>query len=215
MFAAKPPWLKMPRFGRSGPPPIKNHREDIQHETSSIPQNRGCRPGRVGGRRAGHRAIDAGAEMALDGQLAEIARHAVRRRRGFCRGRRRRRPTTSSKSRPLPPAKSCRRCRRSTPPRTAPSRSAHTASYYYFGKDPTFGFGTSIAFGPNQRLNQGWYYEGGGNEVLNEFYKKYNVTMLARRQHRLPDGRLVPQGDQHRRRSQGSQIPHRRLPRQA
>ena len=54
----------------------------------------------------------------------------------------------------------------------------HTASYYYFGKDPTFAFGTSVAFGPNQRLNQGWYYQGGGKEVLNEFYKKYNVTML-------------------------------------
>jgi TRAP-type mannitol/chloroaromatic compound transport system substrate-binding protein len=53
----------------------------------------------------------------------------------------------------------------------------HTASYYYFGKDPTFGIGTSIAFGPNQRLNQGWFYEGGGGDALNEFYKKYNVTM--------------------------------------
>jgi TRAP-type mannitol/chloroaromatic compound transport system substrate-binding protein len=56
----------------------------------------------------------------------------------------------------------------------------HTASYYYFGKDPTFGFGTSVAFGPNARLNQGWYTLGGGREVLNEFYKKYNVvSMLA------------------------------------
>jgi TRAP-type mannitol/chloroaromatic compound transport system substrate-binding protein len=55
----------------------------------------------------------------------------------------------------------------------------HTASYYYFGKDPTFAFGTSVAFGPNQRLNQGWYYQGGGKDVLNEFYKKYNVTMLV------------------------------------
>jgi len=55
----------------------------------------------------------------------------------------------------------------------------HTASYYYFGKDPTFGIGTSIAFGPNQRINQGWYYQGGGKEALNEFYKKYNVTMLV------------------------------------
>jgi TRAP-type mannitol/chloroaromatic compound transport system substrate-binding protein len=54
---------------------------------------------------------------------------------------------------------------------------SHTASYYYFGKDPTFGLGTSIAFGPNQRLNQGWFYQGGGKEVLNEFYKKYNVIM--------------------------------------
>ena len=48
----------------------------------------------------------------------------------------------------------------------------HTASYYYFGKDPTFAFGTSVAFGPNARLNQGWFTLGGGKEVLNEFYKK-------------------------------------------
>src|SRR6202790_874101 len=50
----------------------------------------------------------------------------------------------------------------------------HTASYYYFGKDPTFAFGTSVAFGPNARLNQGWYTVGGGKEGLNEFYKKNN-----------------------------------------
>ena len=54
----------------------------------------------------------------------------------------------------------------------------HTASYYYFGKDPTFAFGTSVAFGPNARLNQGWFTLGGGKEVLNEFYKKYNCTAL-------------------------------------
>ena len=50
----------------------------------------------------------------------------------------------------------------------------HTASYYYFGKDPTFTFGTSVPFGPNQRLNQAWYMLGGGKELLNEFYKGYN-----------------------------------------
>src|SRR5581483_6530376 len=54
----------------------------------------------------------------------------------------------------------------------------HTASYYYFGKDPTFAFGTSVAFGPNARLNQGWYTLGGGKEVLDEFYKKYNLVSL-------------------------------------
>ncbi|MBI3705822.1 MAG: twin-arginine translocation signal domain-containing protein, partial [Rhizobiales bacterium] len=54
----------------------------------------------------------------------------------------------------------------------------HTASYYYFGKDPTFGFGTSVSFGPNQRLNQSWWTQGGGKEVLNEFYAKYNATAL-------------------------------------
>jgi TRAP-type mannitol/chloroaromatic compound transport system substrate-binding protein len=52
----------------------------------------------------------------------------------------------------------------------------HTASYYYFGKDPTFTFGTSLPFGPNMRLNQGWYINGGGQQVLNDFYKNYNVT---------------------------------------
>src|ERR1700755_2648485 len=54
----------------------------------------------------------------------------------------------------------------------------HTSSYYYFGKDPTFAFGTSLPFGPNARLNQGWYMLGGGKQVLDEFYKNYNVISL-------------------------------------
>jgi TRAP-type mannitol/chloroaromatic compound transport system substrate-binding protein len=54
----------------------------------------------------------------------------------------------------------------------------HTASYYYFGKDPTFTFGSCIPFGPNARLTQSWYMFGGGREILNEFYKGYNVTAL-------------------------------------
>ncbi|MBV9558813.1 MAG: TRAP transporter substrate-binding protein DctP, partial [Pseudolabrys sp.] len=54
----------------------------------------------------------------------------------------------------------------------------HTASYYYFGKDPTFAFGTSVAFGPNARINQGWWTQGGGKELLNEFYAKYNMVGL-------------------------------------
>src|SRR5215510_10071238 len=54
----------------------------------------------------------------------------------------------------------------------------HTASYYYFGKDPTFGFGTSVPFGPNARINQAWWTQGGGDDVLNEFFKKYNARGL-------------------------------------
>src|SRR6201991_2234317 len=54
----------------------------------------------------------------------------------------------------------------------------HTASYYYFGKDPTFTFGTSLPFGPSMRINQAWYLNGGGQQVLNEFYKNYNVTSM-------------------------------------
>jgi TRAP-type mannitol/chloroaromatic compound transport system substrate-binding protein len=52
----------------------------------------------------------------------------------------------------------------------------HTATYYYFGKDPTFALGTAVPFGPNQRINQAWYMLGGGRELLNEFFKSYNVT---------------------------------------
>jgi TRAP-type mannitol/chloroaromatic compound transport system substrate-binding protein len=51
----------------------------------------------------------------------------------------------------------------------------HTASYYYFGKDPTFALGTSIPFGMNQRMIDAWMFYGGGMDMLNEFYKKFNV----------------------------------------
>ena len=56
----------------------------------------------------------------------------------------------------------------------------HTSSYYYFGKDPTFAFGTAVPFGLNTRMQNAWMYHGGGKEVLSEFYKSYNVvSMLA------------------------------------
>ena len=51
---------------------------------------------------------------------------------------------------------------------------AHTCSYYYWGKDPTFAFGTTVPFGLNQRLQDTWMYERGGIDLFNEFYKKYN-----------------------------------------
>src|SRR5262245_38504667 len=32
----------------------------------------------------------------------------------------------------------------------------HTSSYYYFGKDPTFAFGTAVPFGLNARMQNAW-----------------------------------------------------------
>src|SRR5258707_3071726 len=32
----------------------------------------------------------------------------------------------------------------------------HTASYYYFGKDTTFAFGTAVPFGLNRRMQNAW-----------------------------------------------------------
>ena len=55
---------------------------------------------------------------------------------------------------------------------------AHTVSYYYVGKDPTFAIAASVPFGLNARQQHAWLYQGGGNEAFNEFYKKYNVYGL-------------------------------------
>jgi TRAP-type mannitol/chloroaromatic compound transport system substrate-binding protein len=54
----------------------------------------------------------------------------------------------------------------------------HTASYYYVGKDPTFAFGTAIPFGLNQRMLDAWNFIGGGMELMNDFYKKYNIYAI-------------------------------------
>src|SRR5260221_3437308 len=51
----------------------------------------------------------------------------------------------------------------------------HTASYYYFGKDPTFAFGTAVPFGLNSRIQNAWMFNGGGMELMNAFYKKFNI----------------------------------------
>ena len=55
---------------------------------------------------------------------------------------------------------------------------AHTASYYYSGKDPTFAFGTAVPFGLNTRMLNAWMYFGGGMELMNDFYKKFNIYAL-------------------------------------
>jgi TRAP-type mannitol/chloroaromatic compound transport system substrate-binding protein len=51
----------------------------------------------------------------------------------------------------------------------------HTCSYYYVGKDKTFGFGTSVPFGMNARQMNAWVYYGGGQKLLDEFYGNYNI----------------------------------------
>jgi TRAP-type mannitol/chloroaromatic compound transport system substrate-binding protein len=55
----------------------------------------------------------------------------------------------------------------------------HNASYYYFGKDPTFAFGTVVPFGLNTRQMDAWLTYGGGEAILNDFYKGYNVYGIA------------------------------------
>ena len=51
----------------------------------------------------------------------------------------------------------------------------HTASYYYWGKDPTYAFGTAVPFGLNSRQQNAWMYHGGGVDLMNEFYATQNL----------------------------------------
>ena len=52
---------------------------------------------------------------------------------------------------------------------------AHTAPYYFFGKDPTFALGCAIPFGLNARQTTAWMYEGNGLKLMREFYSHYNI----------------------------------------
>src|SRR5499433_163991 len=52
---------------------------------------------------------------------------------------------------------------------------SHTVSYYYVGKDPTFAIYASVPFGLNARQQNSWWYQGGGQELGNEFFKKFGI----------------------------------------
>ncbi|MBA4341093.1 MAG: ABC transporter substrate-binding protein [Methylibium sp.] len=52
---------------------------------------------------------------------------------------------------------------------------AHTAPYYYFGKDPSFAIGCAIPFGLNSRQMTAWMVEGNGMKLMREFYSNYNI----------------------------------------
>ncbi len=55
----------------------------------------------------------------------------------------------------------------------------HTASYYYIGKSWVMAFGTSLPFGLTASQQNAWLYNGGGLELLQEFYaKKFNVIQF-------------------------------------
>jgi TRAP-type mannitol/chloroaromatic compound transport system substrate-binding protein len=54
-------------------------------------------------------------------------------------------------------------------------QAGHTGTYYYFGKDPTFAFGTAVPFGLNARQHNAWMYYGGGLELMRELYAQYNI----------------------------------------
>ena len=58
-------------------------------------------------------------------------------------------------------------------------QAAHTAPYYFWGKDPAFALDTAIPFSLNARQTNAWQLFGGGNELFEEFYKGYNLKRVA------------------------------------
>jgi len=54
----------------------------------------------------------------------------------------------------------------------------HTATYYYFGKDPVFAMCTSIPFGMNSRQNNAWWYFGGGRESTAPLFSEYGCIAI-------------------------------------
>lgn len=53
---------------------------------------------------------------------------------------------------------------------------AHTAPYYFFGKDETFALGCAVPFGLNSRQMTAWMFEGNGLKLFRDFYANYNIV---------------------------------------
>ena len=56
---------------------------------------------------------------------------------------------------------------------------AHTAPYYFFGKDETFALDCAVPFGLNSRQMTAWMFEGNGMKLMREHYAKYNIVNFA------------------------------------
>jgi TRAP-type mannitol/chloroaromatic compound transport system substrate-binding protein len=52
---------------------------------------------------------------------------------------------------------------------------AHTASYYFTGKNPALAFDTSVPFGLNARQQLAWLNEGGGLDLIRGLYADFKV----------------------------------------
>ncbi|HEY7231160.1 MAG TPA: TRAP transporter substrate-binding protein [Pseudolabrys sp.] len=55
----------------------------------------------------------------------------------------------------------------------------HTATYYYFGKDPTWALFCASPFSLNARQQNAWYHDGDGIKLMNEFAAKFNLAAMV------------------------------------
>ena len=81
-------------------------------------------------------------------------------------------------------------------------------SYFWTGKSFAAQYFTAVPFGLNFQGFNGWYYDGGGAAAVARGLRPLQSRAHPRGQYRRADDRLVPQGDQDRRRSQGREDAH-------
>ena len=55
---------------------------------------------------------------------------------------------------------------------------AHSASYYFIGKNPALAFDATVPFGLTARQYNAWVYYGGGLELLREIFADFNIINL-------------------------------------
>src|ERR1017187_2719411 len=177
MVSATPPRGAMTGAREWWAPAIRKPEGGYKNEASSIFENWRHRLCRGRGCFAGDRAVDAGDQMAHDHELAEVARHALRRRRNHVQGRRR------GDRRQVPDSDFRRRRNRARPAGRRRRTERHRRVRPYrlvllFRQGPNVRHGHIDCVRPQPALNQGWFTLGGGKEALNEFYKKYNCMAL-------------------------------------
>ena len=55
----------------------------------------------------------------------------------------------------------------------------HTASYYFYGKNPAFALACAVPFGFNARQMDAWMMHGNGRKLVNEFFAGFGVMSFA------------------------------------
>lgn len=55
----------------------------------------------------------------------------------------------------------------------------HTASFFYWGKEPALAFDYTIPFGLNARQHNAWYLYGGGRQQIQDVLNPYGITSYA------------------------------------
>ncbi len=56
---------------------------------------------------------------------------------------------------------------------------AHTAPYYFYGRNQAFALGSAIPFGFNARQMNAWMLHGNGRRLMDDFYAGYNMVSFA------------------------------------